>query len=652
MSEKPELEMTFDINILEHLGLKMYTSLPAVIAEYVANAWDAGARVAKVSVPTEDSATNDYAVAITDDGRGMAVDDVNKMFLIVGRPKREKEGETIEVRGKKRTFIGRKGIGKLAGFGIAGEVCVTTKKHGQFVSFTLDYDAMKAEATKAEKNETKVKYLPTVGAWGKTGDPNGTEVVLKRLKRVQPPNIGILRKNLARRFSILDPQYDFKVEINGDAIHPSDRELLKTCQYTWTIDNEIVLDGKPWAVSGWIGTKAATVSDEFERGVVIMCRGKLVQTPTLFDLGGTGFTGLMATAYLVGELSAEFLDADTDEVGTGRSSVIWEGEKGNALREWGTKRLKQICAQWVDKRTETKLAVIKDEPVYKLRIENLPPTERGVVDGLLKKYALKEDVTPESIKDIASFLAEGAEYKGFIDLVKAIDDSDPTNVHAVMKFLKEWEILDAVEMARIVEGRLHAIDKFQTLIDSDAKEIPDIHNFLVDNPWLLDPTWNYIDDEIRYSDLLKNTFPDPSGAVESDRRIDFLCLGYGNTLNVIEIKRPSKHLGVKDLRQLQDYVNFMKARKGTGERSYDEVLGYIVGGSLQRGQEVHQMKEDWKKIGMYVSTFEEMRSTAVKANKRFVDVIRRKADRTKDLRVIESHDRLRKAFESQQDKQK
>src|SRR5213594_532140 len=122
----PELEMTFDINILEHLGLKMYTSLPAVIAEYVANAWDAGAKLAKITVPTADATTSDYAVAIDDDGWGMIVKDVNDKSLVVGRAKRDEEGETIQVHGKERSVIGRKGIGKLAGFGIAGQVCVTT----------------------------------------------------------------------------------------------------------------------------------------------------------------------------------------------------------------------------------------------------------------------------------------------------------------------------------------------------------------------------------------------------------------------------------------------------------------------------------------------------------------------------------------------
>jgi hypothetical protein len=50
---EPKLEMKIDLNIIEHLGLKMYTSLPAVIAEYVANARDAGATEVDINIPTD-----------------------------------------------------------------------------------------------------------------------------------------------------------------------------------------------------------------------------------------------------------------------------------------------------------------------------------------------------------------------------------------------------------------------------------------------------------------------------------------------------------------------------------------------------------------------------------------------------------------------
>jgi hypothetical protein len=643
--EHPELEMTFDINILEHLGLKMYTSLPAVVAEFVANSWDAGARVIKVMVPQTATITPNSTVSIEDNGCGLTVDEVNKKFLVVGRAKRLEEGtDIVKLDGLERKVMGSKGIGKLAGFGVAGRVVMTTIRDGHFVKFVMDYDAMKKAAQEAKERDQRIVYRPSVEDWGTIQKSNGALVELDHLKRVMTPDVDIMRRHLARRFSILGLQNQFRVYVNDQEILPADRELQAKCEIVWTID-ELIREGKPWRVQGWIGSlpRHDTLADEFERGIVIMARGKLIQTPTTFEQGGRGFTGMVGTAYLVGEIHAEFLDDDTDEIATHRSSIIWESDKGQALRDWGYEKVRRICSEWVDRRASIKLKEIVEEPVYKERIAKLPSVERGVIDGFLKKLAAKEDTSPETVKDIAEFMATGAEYKGFLELVKAIEDSAPENPEVIIKFLREWEILDAVEMARIVEGRLQAIGKFQHLIDRGAREKPDIHNFLVDNPWLLDPTWNYIDDEIRYSDLLKKEFSDEDMPT-ADRRIDFLCLGYGNVLNVIEIKRPTLKMNVKQLRQLQDYVLFIKGHMGSGSRSYDSVVGYLIGGSVAEDGDTREMKNQWKRLEMYIYTYEELRSTAIKAHRRFLDVIQRKADRVKDLRIRESYERLRRVF--------
>ena len=43
MTQPPPLEMRLSLNILEHLGLNLYSHVPAVLSEAVANAWDADA---------------------------------------------------------------------------------------------------------------------------------------------------------------------------------------------------------------------------------------------------------------------------------------------------------------------------------------------------------------------------------------------------------------------------------------------------------------------------------------------------------------------------------------------------------------------------------------------------------------------------------
>lgn len=170
----PELEMTIDITVLEHLGLKMYTSLPAVIAEYVANSWDAGASKVDITIP-DGPIDESFAIQISDDGFGMSVDEVNKKFLVVGRKKREFEPEEfIDINGNKRRVIGRKGIGKLAGFGVSGKVEVLTRKNNSYVHFQMDYDEMQRIAE--SKIEPRTTYPPKVISWGHIEEDNGTIV--------------------------------------------------------------------------------------------------------------------------------------------------------------------------------------------------------------------------------------------------------------------------------------------------------------------------------------------------------------------------------------------------------------------------------------------------------------------------------------------
>jgi len=638
----PKLEMKIDIRVLEHLGLKMYTSLPAVLAEYVANCWDAGATLVDIKIPTGPIDEN-YTITIDDNGQGMTVEEVNRKFLVVGRRKREEEGtDTIVVNGKPRKVIGRKGIGKLAGFGVAGRVEIRTRKNGEFVEFRMDYDEMQRKLAEEDKGEIKTTYSPEVLDWGPTEEANGTTVKLTRLKRKRSVDIYYVRRNLARHFSVL--REDFTVRVNEDSLTPAERELKRECEFVWEVD-EVIDQQLDLRVYGWIGTMEKTVPPEIERGIVIMARGKLVQTPTTFDVGGRGITGQHALAYLVGEIHADFLDEKEDLIATGRRSVIWEKEPAATLRRWINDKIREVCRLWAEGRRERKMKIIRELPVYKQRIETLPKRERKIIDSFLIKMAERDDIEEDAITRIADFLASSVEYDTFLDLMRAIDEAGVTKPEILIEFFNEWEILDAIEMIRIVEGRLKAINKFQELVRIRAKEVPTLHEFLVDNPWLLDPTWDYLHDEMDYGNKLLEMFPEAEDVPEENRRIDFLCLGYGNILNVIELKRPESTIGRKELRQLEDYVDHIYSLIGTDpERSYQTVVGYIIGGHISRNVEVRRMVERLRQSAMYVRTYEDLQRVIWNVHGRFIDVLERKANRIKDRRLLDGLKRLKEEY--------
>src|SRR5690606_32868899 len=107
------LKMTFDPMTIEHLGVRMYSTLPPVISELIANAYDANAELVTV-ILNDDNEIKE--IVVEDDGDGMLFDEINEKFLKIGRNRRDDEGDEPTEKG--RRVIGKKGLGKLSFFGI------------------------------------------------------------------------------------------------------------------------------------------------------------------------------------------------------------------------------------------------------------------------------------------------------------------------------------------------------------------------------------------------------------------------------------------------------------------------------------------------------------------------------------------------------
>lgn len=122
---EPRLKMSFDPHTIEHLGIKMYSVLPNAIAELVANAYDADATEVHIKLYNE---AGDKRIIISDDGIGMTFDEINENFLRIGRKRREIDSGISQI--KHRKVTGRKGLGKLAFFGIGDVIRIRTIKEG------------------------------------------------------------------------------------------------------------------------------------------------------------------------------------------------------------------------------------------------------------------------------------------------------------------------------------------------------------------------------------------------------------------------------------------------------------------------------------------------------------------------------------------
>jgi len=82
MSEQPPYKMSISLNALNHLGINLYSNVPAVLSELIANAYDADASSVRIDIDTN-------RITIQDDGEGMSRAEINDRYLTIGYDRRK-----------------------------------------------------------------------------------------------------------------------------------------------------------------------------------------------------------------------------------------------------------------------------------------------------------------------------------------------------------------------------------------------------------------------------------------------------------------------------------------------------------------------------------------------------------------------------------
>ena len=615
ISTENPYEMKFDIGTIKHLGLQMYSTLPPVIGELVANAWDANATRVEITIPEGQINEQNSEIIISDDGIGMSDEDIRNKYLIIGRDRRADEKTGVTPGGNGRKVMGRKGIGKFSAFGIAKEIDIESVKNGETNHFLMNYDKLLA---KADDRVIELPQLPSTGTISE-----GTKITLRYITKFKNRRISIdiIRRGLARRFAVIGAQNKFEVVINGEPISPEDRDLKRLLakdvngdQYIWEYPRVEIKEGTGWTVSGWIGALNRTSPgiDKVDRGIALMARGKLVQEPFVFDaVVGQQF----ALSYLIGELHVDFVDEEEDTIATTRNSLVWDTEANTALKKWGQKEINKKASLWAKRRSEDNKRKLQQHPLYLEFQEHAEKIDKKrefkQADQLIQQLILKSidknpDADIDDFKPMVQMFLDFWKFDSFREMAEDVKDTGIEEPEKLFNLFREWEILEAKEMAKVTEGRITTIEKLDNLIKTNALEVPILHNFLKEFPWVIDPRWTLVDDEAKYSDLLREKFPDSDTTPEVNRRIDFLCVNERTHLVVVEIKRPQSKVSMEALEQIEDYVNFVRNEidKTTGpDRQYETATGYLLCGDLVDDYRVRGKRNNLEKAQIYVKRY-------------------------------------------------
>lgn len=310
-----KLVFTYDNQTIDHLGVKLYSTIPPMLAELISNAWDADAHNVYIELKNGE----EKYISVSDDGCGMTFDELNSKFLKIGRNRRaELKKDTTE---GGRSVLGKKGLGKLSMFGIGKIINVTSIKEGKKNSFVMDYNKIKTGDT--------MVYEPEILSLDEaTTEHSGTTILIKDIKRKSAFDLEAICSGILNRFRIFSS--DFIVHINNDIKIDSCDTTDEDFQFTWefprdfedeTIEKELLEFGKANGVIGKIHTSATPLKNA-KQGIVLFSRNKLVQEAKTFNNRGNDNFFM----YMTGYFNVDFVDKDLDidNCSTDRKSLAWD----------------------------------------------------------------------------------------------------------------------------------------------------------------------------------------------------------------------------------------------------------------------------------------------------------------------------------------
>lgn len=568
----PTFEMTVDLNVLEHLGINLYSNIAAVLTEAVANAWDADASSVQIRVDP-----NSEWIEIEDDGIGMSVDDLNGKYLRVGYRRRDEDAEHGRRTAMGRPAMGRKGLGKLSLFSIANVIEVQSSKNGDTHGFRMSVPGIH------EAVQEKRPYHPEPLASETLTVTRGTKIVLHEIKRQRlGKGVSALRKRLARRFSIIGQANGFEIRIDGLPITAADRGDLPKAQFLWTFDGyepeastiSHVLERESlfarfdawdsaWRVSGWLGTarKPKDLDDDEAgnlNGIVVFARGRLFHENVLDRLND----GRLYTKYLTGQIEADFLDADDqpDIATSDRQRVQEDDERYIQLIAFLGSRLNQLEKRWNEWRRKHEVEKAKEtSPALAEWLDTLPEGYKKSAETLIAKLSALpvDDEDDRKLMYRHGILAfERMKLRGSTEeFVTSVESAD-----RLLAVLADRDALEASLYRDIVKSRLDAIRDFQTIIDEDAKERV-LQKYLFDHLWLLDPAWERATGSQIMESRLTTEGVLIEDLTEKERlgRVDIAYRTHAGKHVIVELKKVGRKMGLLELvEQGQTYVDKLK----------------------------------------------------------------------------------------------
>jgi hypothetical protein len=633
LDDSTKLPQDFPLSVqggmLEALGINMYTTIGKCLVEFVANAFDGDATKVNITIPIDAISLaraslretakkevvqgkrdpfkvlltplpNDIFVIIEDDGHGMSPHDIEHKFLPLNRKRRDDgEGnETIlQTEGGGRHVMGRKGLGKLAGFGAAITVTIRTKRKGEDYATTFVMDYGKIEDA---ENLTHIR-IPASYEHDLTLETHGTRITLSGLKAdAVKYTIDTIAHTIGEAFFGIEPTQmaiyinDTPVKLpepNYEFLYPAGVSRGNLAETTINIEDIISIP-----IQYMVGFRARgehlPVS---QRGARIYCNGRLAAGPSLFDLP-TGMHNFHSQSYMECIIRADEVDRHgVDLVNTNRTQLRQDNEVIRTLIQFVEDQMRIALsehAKWRENEAEATLDTAEEAKTYVRILDRLPAKTRTSARKMLRTLGSVHGYQSDEFKELAPMMIDTMNAGAVLIRLTELGH-DPKSLTVIASHLAELADIERNDALKLYRGRRSAISALTALIDKGEHELwkkkgieNELHKILKDDPWLIKPEYSrYLtsdEDLTKVSTVLaKHLGVDKFAAIEDLTRPDLVFVMADSTaphvLNVIELKSPSLPLDNDHLTQLETYMAKLSNYAQTELNRPITIQGFLIG---------------------------------------------------------------------------
>jgi len=417
-------EFTFNISlsVLNHLGRNLYRSFITVLGEAISNSWDAEADNVWIYLDREKN-----HLIIKDDGNGMTETDFQSKFLKIGYSKRREGGSKTE--NKKRPFIGRKGIGKLALLSCAERISILTKTDDtDFIGGTIDNSGLdKAIEDDLTPQDYQLEDIEEANFTSYLSSMDkGTIIYFDKIENGIRNTELYLKKVIALyfRFSLIDP--DFNIFFNDEPITIDNLDALAdSTQFLWKINastdpyvNQKLLQNNHLKNSkslesgiinsGFIGSVTKPrflkiLTTEEKVGIDLFVNGRLREKDILKHIP----SARIAESYMYGQIHCNFLDDEIDRFTSSREGIVSDDELFQKI----LKELKRLFSIIIDDWDKFRIEARQDGDSENPRISKKERKSRELFNTLTDDYIPPEDsINHDKVEDWIKKLANDAQF--------------------------------------------------------------------------------------------------------------------------------------------------------------------------------------------------------------------------------------------------